>query len=194
MTERLKVFDKDYRYIGEETRENVHEKGLWHETFHCWLMDEKNVYIQKRSAAKKDFPSLYDITAAGHLLATENVLDGIREVEEELGIEVNLEKLVNAGVVSDVIRLPGFIDKEFTNVFLYKSSFSPADFSLQKEEVEGIYTVGIDDLKALFLNESNLAICRNLRNGSFCEVTLNDFVPHETKYFTEIAEKLDLLS
>ncbi|MBD7986371.1 NUDIX domain-containing protein [Sporosarcina sp. Sa2YVA2] len=191
MTERLKVFDEDYRYIGEETRDMVHEKGLWHETFHCWLVDETNVYIQKRSYAKKDFPGLYDITAAGHLLASEKVMDGIREVEEELGITVDSAKLLKAGVVRDVIRLPGFIDKEFTNVFLYQSTFSPTDFSLQKEEVEGIYTVLINDLKALFQNERYRVLCTNLMDGVQGEATLNDFVPHETDYFNKVAEMLE---
>lgn len=191
MMERLKVFDEDYRYLGEDTRENIHKKGLWHETFHCWLMDETDVYIQKRSAKKKDFPGLFDITAAGHLLATENVTDGIREVEEELGIKVDPAKLLQAGVVRDVIELPRFIDKEFTNVFLYKSTFLPTDFLLQDEEVEGIYTVGISEIKALFRNESKVVTCKNLRDGTLSEITLNDFVPHETGYFYEIAEMLE---
>lgn len=191
MTERLKVFDEHYRHIGEETRDIVHEKGLWHETFHCWLVDETNVYIQKRSFAKKDFPGLYDITAAGHLLATENVMDGIREVEEELGIKVDPARLVKAGVIRDVIRLPGFIDKEYTNVFLYRSTFSTTDFSLQEEEVEGIYIVVMNDLKALFRNECHRVLCTNLMDGSLSEATLDDFVSHETDYFNKLAEMLE---
>lgn len=190
MKERLKVFDQDYRYIGEELRGIIHEKGLWHETFHCWLIDEKNVYIQKRSFAKKDFPGLFDITAAGHLLAAENVMDGIREVEEELGIKVDPAKLLKKGVVRDVIRLPGFIDKEFTNVFLYQSTFSPTDFSLQEEEVEGIYTVRLNNLISLFRNECKSITCMNFMNGSLSETTITDFVPHETEYFNKIAETL----
>ena len=191
MTERLKVFDENYRHIGEELRDIIHEKGLWHETFHCWLIDEENVYIQKRSFAKKDFPGLYDITAAGHLLAAENVMDGIREVEEELGILVDPAKLMKAGVVRDVSRLPGFIDKEFTNIFLYQSTFSPTDFSLQGEEVEGIYAVGMNNLISLFRNDCKSITCTNFITGSSSEATITDFVPHETEYFNKIAEMLE---
>lgn len=191
MTERLKVFDEEYRHIGEETRETVHKKGLWHETFHCWLVDETNVYIQKRSAKKKDFPGLLDITAAGHLLSTENVMDGIREVEEELGIKVDPAKLVKVGVVRDVIESPGFIDKEFTNVFLYKSTFSSTGFSLQEEEVEGIYSVEINDLIALFQRQCPRIIIKNHTNGLLSEASLDDFVPHETVYFDKIAEMFE---
>ncbi|MCM3639499.1 NUDIX domain-containing protein [Sporosarcina luteola] len=187
MAERLKVFDEDYMYVFNETREVIHEKGLWHETFHCWLVDGTNVFIQKRSSTKKDFPSLYDITAAGHLLADEDIMDGVREVEEELGIHVDLSKLKQMGAVRDVIRLPSFIDKEFANVFLYQSTFGPDDFTLQQEEVESIHSVAIKDLQALFRREVENIIC-----SDDIKITLSDFVPHETAYFEAVAEYLDL--
>jgi isopentenyldiphosphate isomerase len=190
LVELLKVFDDDYQYIHDEMRETVHEKGLWHETFHCWLVDEANVFIQKRSAVKKDFPSLYDITAAGHLLADEEIMDGVREVEEELGIQVDLSKINQMGAVRDVIRMPGFIDKEYANIFVYKSDFSSADFKLQQEEVDSIHTVEIQELVTLFRNEVTKVDCRNIDTGEVCELMLTDFVPHETEYFNVIADML----
>ena len=186
VVERLKVFDENYRYVCDETRETVHKKGLWHETFHCWLVDGTNVFIQKRSAAKKDFPSLYDITAAGHLTADEEVMDGIREIEEELGIEVDPLKLKQMDIVQDVITLPGFIDKEFANVFLYTSNFSLNDFTLQQEEVDSIHAVSIEDLQALFRGEVDNIYCGDNK------ITLSDFVPHETSYFQAVAKFLSL--
>lgn len=187
MVERVKVFDEHYRYVRDETRDSVHKKGLWHETFHCWLVDGTNVFIQKRSAAKKDFPGLYDITAAGHLLADEEIMDGVREVEEELGIEVDPVKLMQMGSVRDVIRLPNFIDKEFANVYLYKSTFEPSDFTLQQEEVESIHSVAIKALQALFRGEVEYIVCSDDR-----KITLSDFVPHETTYFQAVAKFLNL--
>lgn len=187
MAERLKVFDENYTYVRDETRDIIHKKGLWHETFHCWLVDEANVFIQKRSATKNDFPSLYDITAAGHLLADEDIIDGIREVEEELGLQVDPSKLKRMGTVRDVIRLSGFIDKEFANVFLYQTIFEPSDFTLQQEEVESIHAVSIEDLQALFKGEVDKII---FENG--IPLTVSDFVPHETTYFHAVAEFLDL--
>lgn len=189
MVELLKVFDEDYKYVCDETRDIIHKKGLWHETFHCWLVDEANVFIQKRSATKNDFPSLYDITAAGHLLADENVMDGIRELEEELGIQVDLSKLKWMGAVRDVIRLPEFIDKEFANVFLYQSTFAPADFTLQQEEVDSIHVVSIEDLQALFRGQVENIFCLDGK-----QISLNDFVPHETEYFNAIADMLKTIT
>ena len=96
---------------------------------------------------------MFDITAAGHILSTETVADGIREVEEELGIEVDLTKLHAKGVVQDSIKLPKFIDREFSNIFLYDSTFAASDFTLQREEVESVHVVERKALIDLFSNE-----------------------------------------
>ncbi|WP_252504987.1 NUDIX domain-containing protein [Sporosarcina sp. Marseille-Q4943] len=189
MAELLKVFEENYKYVCDETRGTIHKKGLWHETFHCWLVDDTNVFIQKRSATKKDFPSLYDITAAGHLQADEEVMDGIREVEEELGIKVDPFKLKRMGFVRDVIKLPGFIDKEFANVFLYHSTFAFEEFTLQQEEVESIHSVSIENLQALFTGEVETITCTD---DNSTDITLADFVPHETAYFQAVGEFLSL--
>ncbi|MBB4827093.1 isopentenyldiphosphate isomerase [Sporosarcina luteola] len=185
--EMLKVYDVQYNYVVDESRDVIHAKGLWHETFHCWLIDGENVLIQKRSATKKDFPSLFDITAAGHILSNEKVMDGIREIEEELGIPVDESKLRLMGIVRDVIELPGFIDREFTNVFLYSSTFTPTEFSLQEEEVESIHAVSVTDLQALFRREVITVECRNIDNDVIESIQLSDFVPHETSYLEAIA-------
>ncbi|MEK4700857.1 hypothetical protein MKX47_14755 [Solibacillus sp. FSL R7-0668] len=50
-----------------------------------------------RSKLKKDYPNQFDITAAGYLLATETVLDGVRELYEELGINIAFEELKALG-------------------------------------------------------------------------------------------------
>ena len=93
-SELLRIFNINMKHIGEATRAEVHAKGLWHETFHCWLVskieDQYYLYFQLRSACKKDYASQFDITAAGHLLANERAEDGIRELQEELGSHLRL--------------------------------------------------------------------------------------------------------
>lgn len=153
-TERLRIFNENYEPVGTASRNEVHREGLWHETFHCWFytvdQEELTIYFQKRSLDKKDFPGMLDISAAGHLLEDEEVLDGFREVKEELGIDVSAVDAESLGVFIVEIHLDGFIDHEFTNVFLVKKQLNEGDFFLQEEEVEGIFPVKLTQLKEIF--------------------------------------------
>jgi isopentenyldiphosphate isomerase len=102
-SELIKRFDEHGNQAGVATREEIHKMGYWHETFHCWFIGREEgidyIYFQIRSGTKKDYSNLLDITAAGHLLAHETIYDGIREVKEEIGIDVSFNELVPLGVI-----------------------------------------------------------------------------------------------
>jgi isopentenyldiphosphate isomerase len=153
----LNVFNEEHQLIGTATRAEAHRKGLWHEAFHCWFVAKEDevdyIYLQLRSPRKKDNPNLFDITAAGHLLASETVEDGVREVKEELGIDVSMTELVPLGVIQYSARKENFLDNEFANVFLYRGNFSFDDFSLQKEEVAGIVKTPFSHFYELWLGD-----------------------------------------
>lgn len=188
----VKVFDGDFRYIEDATRDHVHVTGKWHETFHCWFVDEQFVYVQKRSATKSDFPSMFDITAAGHLEANETVKDGVREIEEELGIAVSYDELLPLGLVKDIIVMPNFHDYEFAHIYLYKGTFQAGDFSLQEDEVEGIYTIAIPDFVKLCFQTVDEVVGNRLDSNDLVTIQLQDFVPHEKSYFQAIGKALSL--
>ncbi|MDP5272887.1 NUDIX hydrolase [Chengkuizengella axinellae] len=153
MTEVLHIFDEDMNLIGQQPRDAVHKEGYWHETFHCWITvkEEGNTYLlfQKRASCKADYPNLLDITSAGHLLANETIKDGIREVEEELGLAVEFEDLVSIGTIKEEIKTDVIIDREFCHVFLYETVTMPA-FQLQLEEVASIFKIKLNDVIDLF--------------------------------------------
>ena len=91
----IQAVDEKRQPLGIKSREEIHRLGYWHETFHCWFVkkvhNEWMIYFQLRSKEKADYPLLLDITAAGHLLAGETINDGIREIDEELGLAVQLQ-------------------------------------------------------------------------------------------------------
>ncbi|MBC1936984.1 NUDIX domain-containing protein [Listeria grandensis] len=149
MVEKLKIFNLEHQQIGTASRDDVHHKGLWHETFHCWFVSEDltRIFIQYRSEKKRDF--------AGHLTEDETVLDGIREVKEELGVEVAANELISLGVIDTSYVSPGFVDREFCHVFLYKFAGNLADFRLQEEEVGGMVTADLQAFRTFFKGESD---------------------------------------
>ncbi|MBP1045602.1 NUDIX domain-containing protein [Enterococcus sp. BWM-S5] len=169
--ERLRIFNKKYEPIGTAQRNEVHSKGLWHETFHCWFysieQEDVTIYFQKRSMEKKDFPGQLDITAAGHLLEEERVIDGFREVKEELGIDVPIDSAESLGVFIVEIDLEDFFDHEFTNVFLVRKTLEEGSFLLQEEEVEGLFPVRLQQLKEIFYERTETLTLKGVcqRNG-----------------------------
>ncbi|PGS53696.1 NUDIX domain-containing protein [Bacillus sp. AFS041924] len=199
--ELLKIFDESGKHIGVASRSEVHKKGLWHETFHCWLLSIENekasIYFQIRSHHKKDYPNLFDITAAGHLLSSETVEDGLREVKEELGIEVKMDDVISLGIIKNSIILETIIDHELSHVFLLKSDKPFTNFNLQKEEVSGIVkadfnqfyqfahglrdTIEVEGFQVTETNEQ-IPVRKN--------VDKNQFVSHESNYIVNVVEMI----
>ncbi|WP_313893709.1 NUDIX domain-containing protein [Psychrobacillus sp.] len=197
----LKVFDENRNEIGVATREEVHRVGHWHETFHCWFISRENdkdyIYLQIRSDSKKDYPGLLDITAAGHLLVNETVNDGIREVEEELGIVLTFTELISLGIINYSVTTGELIDKEFAHVFLHNSVHSFDDYILQKEEVSGIVRTEFHQFSGLWLGSLEEIQIEGFEVNSAGNnivihktVTKDHFVPHEKSYYEAIIHQI----
>jgi isopentenyldiphosphate isomerase len=158
-TEQLKILDEDRNPIGVASREDVHRLGYWHETFHCWFVRKEQerdyLYLQLRSKTKKDYPNLLDITVAGHLMADESVEDGVREIKEEVGIDIHFQDLIPLGIIDYCVKEEDFIDKEFAHTFLYRSEKSFEDFILQ-DEVAGIVKVDLSEFAELWFGEREI--------------------------------------
>lgn len=200
-SELLKTFDEEGNEVGVATREEVHKKGYWHETFHCWFVGQEAgkyyIYFQLRSDLKKDYPNLLDITAAGHLLADESVEDGIREVEEELGVEVAFNELVPLGVLKYSVTKGDLIDNELANGFLYINQKPMDEFKLQPEEVSGIVKVEFQSFYELWLDarkevqiEGFVINAKDEKETVDKMVGKESFVPHEDTYYESILKMI----
>lgn len=202
--EKLAVLNESGDRVGVKSRSEVHAKGYWHETFHCWFAryddDSKEtfIYFQLRSDIKKDFPGLLDITAAGHILSDEKIEDGVREVHEELGIKVKFEELEDLGVVKGELIQENMIDREHTNVFLYTKPVSYEEFQLQTEEVSGIFSSSLSDFKSLIQHDKveieleGFVVTKDGEKNDFSEkVGYHHFVPHKRSYLLEIIDRIE---
>ncbi|XQY90072.1 NUDIX hydrolase [Metabacillus sp. HB246100] len=199
--EMLRIYDDQKNDIGVATRSEVHRKGYWHEAFHCWLtsyeQDTVYLYLQLRSKRKKDYPNLLDITAAGHLVAHETVEDGIREIKEEIGIDVSFDELIKLGVLDYCVIQEDFIDKELANVFLHKTNKTFDDFILQLEEVSGMVKVKVNDFADLWygvkekINMKGFEINEHGERITIKEfVSRERFVPHQISFYKEVIQKI----
>jgi isopentenyldiphosphate isomerase len=191
--ELLDILDESGRPTGEVlAKSEAHRLGLWHRCFHCWICgsDAAGPYLllQRRAAAKDTWPGYLDITAAGHLSAGEETFDGLREIEEELGLKVDPERLVPLGTIRIEQQLPAGYDREVHEVFLLRDDTPPEYLRLQKEEVESIYRLDLDDINALY--ETGTAPALEYKQGktSATRIHLKELVPKNEDHLAQIAD------
>ncbi|ETT82948.1 NUDIX hydrolase [Viridibacillus sp. FSL R5-0477] len=200
-SELLRIFNDEHEPIGEATREEVHAKGFWHETFHCWLVskveDKYYLYFQLRSACKKDYASQFDITAAGHLLANERAQDGFRELQEELGLPLTVDDMKKIGVFETRIQQPPMIDLEFAHVYYVFSNADFEGFQLQEEEVAGIVRAELGTVQDFYSGKRKTLYVEGfeiIEDGKKIPLVKNaihaDFVEHNASYMDNVLSKL----
>jgi isopentenyldiphosphate isomerase len=190
--ELLDILDESGRPTGEVVpKSEAHRLGLWHRCFHCWICgsDPGGPYLllQRRAATKDTWPNYLDVTAAGHLAAGEETLDGLREVEEELGLRIAPERLVPLGTRRIEQEISGGCDRELHEIFLAFDSTPPGNLRLQKEEVDAVFRLELDDVQALY--ETGSAPAREYAEDrtSATRIHLAEFVPKEEGYLGKVA-------
>ena len=188
----LDILDESGQPTGKVVpKSEAHRLGLWHRCFHCWIYgsDPGGSYLllQRRAAAKDTWPNYLDVAAAGHLASGEKTLDGLREVEEELGLRVAPERLVPLGTRKIEQEIPGGCDREFHEVFLVFDATPPGDLRLQKEEVDAVLQLYLDDVRELY--ETGSARANEYADGraSVARIHLAEFVPKEEGYLNRVA-------
>lgn len=197
MSELLDIFNDKMEKIGQASRDEAHREGYWHQTFHCWILtshDGNNyVLVQKRSPLKKAYPDKLDISAAGHLVAGETPKDGIREVEEELGIEPSLSKMLNLGIRISSTGTPGVkCNREFCHVVLLEDNTKLQDHVLQESEVSSLVEIKVEDGLKLFGGDVDeiTATAMTSTNGrkqiNSITVTRDDFIYRIDPYYLKI--------
>jgi len=88
------VVDELDRVVGSLPRSQVHEQTLRHRAVHILLFNGAGeLFLQKRAWWKDINPGVWDSSAAGHLASGEDYdVAAPRELQEELGVSVPLEK------------------------------------------------------------------------------------------------------
>lgn len=183
---------------GEKTgrvawRSEAHRLGLWHRCFHCWISAPAEpsggpyLFVQRRAAGKDTWPNKLDVTVGGHLETGESAFDGLREVEEELGLTVSADELIPLGTRKAEKRIPAGLDREFQDIFLLIKSISLGDLQLREEEVSAVWRLPLEDIEALY--EGGEIPAEVWAGGSRCPapVSLADFIPDEDGYLLRAA-------
>jgi isopentenyldiphosphate isomerase len=151
MDEFIDILTPDGKPTGKiALKSEAHKNGWFHATVHIWLYTkEDKILLQKRAMNKKVFPGLWDISVAGHIAAGESILDAaLREVHEELGLEIKSEDLLKIGTrMHQVPHANGIQDNEHHHVFIAELKVPIERLSIQKEEVDDVQLFDLAVLK-----------------------------------------------
>ena len=199
----IDIYDENMNPLGSAMRSQAHKEGLWHKSFHCWIVKRASdghhrVLLQLRSKNKDTHPSLLDISAAGHLKVGETPHDGIKNIEEELGIKVDFESLNKLFTINHVYEKDGYINHEFNPTYLLETEKNLSELALNPLEVDGVLEASVDDLKNLFNHKVNSIYVSGLLLDEFDNyipytgsVAIKDFVPHEDSYYVKVMDTIE---
>ncbi len=192
-SELLAAFDDDGIPLGALPRDEVHRLGHWHEVFHCLVVahraGEPYAVLQRRSANKRAFPNLLDISAGGHILADETLADGVRELHEELGITPNLDDLTSLGQfrIADTDPASEGKNREIIHAFLFLDDRDLGAYAPDPVELDGVAETKLSELIAVFTEPGSLAeVTERSIDGqvrTFIAASA-DFVPEVDGYWT----------
>ena len=178
MDEFVDILNEDGTYTGQRIlKSEAHKNGIFHPTVHVWLYTHNGLLlIQKRGRYKKSFPSLWDVSVAGHIAAGENIIESaLREVEEEISLILPPDALKKIGVFkSQKDHHENFKDYEFHHSFIAQLKVPLSDLRKQDSEVEEIALIPLQT----FAEETI-----GLANPS-------KYVPHDPAYYNTVIKAI----
>jgi len=138
--EKLNIVDEKDNIIGEDTRENIHKKGLLRREVHVWLYNnEGGVLFQKRALNKDTFPGLLDASIGGHVELNETYEEAaIKEAKEETDIMIDNNKLIK--IIKTKSKSYDKITNTTNNVFriVYAYKFNGVIKDIKREQGKAI--------------------------------------------------------
>lgn len=137
-----------YRHLTERIHERGQEMqaGDYHLVVHVWIINDQGQFlIQKRQPWKKGWSGMWDCAAAGSaILGDSSEQAAVREVKEELGIELDL----NSGEKLFTVKFScGFDD-----VWFVRQNVEIETLCLQEEEVADAKWVTTHEIEEMVAN------------------------------------------
>ncbi len=154
----LNLLDENERLTQKsKPRSLVHRDGDLHAVVHIWIIRRKDmgiyVLLQKRSDKKLINPGCFDVSAAGHITQCgEPRKTAVREIYEELGLEVPAEKLKIIGVHRNTYCNGEVKDNELSAVYICTDPIDTDSLSICKEEVADVCWAEIDEMLSVIKN------------------------------------------
>lgn len=143
--ELVDIYNDRHEKLNYQKDRNELVKGEYRLSSFIWVINDNNqILLQQRLASASKMPNMWG-TTAGAVQKGETSLEGaIRELKEELGIDVSKEELEFIGSYKRVY--------DYIEVWLCKKNISESDLSLQKDEVQDAKWYTIEEFHQMIID------------------------------------------
>lgn len=177
--EYIDIYDENEDYLGYCEKNEAHRLGYWHRVFGCLIFNSKTnkVFMQVKNPNHNGIhkKALLEITVGGHLITGETPTDGVREIKEETGLDIDSKDLrfieyrrCNKTIKSD------YKIKEFQYYYSVDIDKNVTDFKdFDKNEVLSFVEVDKNDLIKL-INKKITKVKARYDNGGITNICYSD--------------------
>lgn len=158
--ELLQVVDQEGNFTGEILdKEEIHDKNLLHNEVGVFVINDKNQVLLQRRSPNKRYDANKWALCAGHVDAYESLEDAaIREIKEEIGIDVSKQDLHKYGEKSVSLKES---NSHITYLYYIKTNLAEEDFVIQQEELSEVKWFDIDEVIEMIVNKDSSTIFKD---------------------------------
>lgn len=143
------ILDENGNITGKTMKKGdkiVWEKGIYHQGVDVWIINSKNkILIQKRSKQKKYEPNKWSMTGGSVIKGETNLETLKREVFEELGVILDIEKAIKINHYKT--------GNVWQDVYMVTQDIDLRSIVMQEEEVSEVKFVEFDEIEELYKNK-----------------------------------------
>lgn len=128
-------------------------KAIFKSAVHLILINDNKVLVQKRKGSKL-WPGYYALPA-GHIEEGENQYEAlIREIKEELDIEIKLDDIINEYVVlrKNFFEIDGKVLEPYIDYYFEIKKYSGIPKIMEEDKCDELLWVDINNLPDPFIN------------------------------------------
>ncbi|MCL2576092.1 MAG: NUDIX domain-containing protein [Defluviitaleaceae bacterium] len=106
--------------------------GDFHLVVHVWIVNSKGEFLISKRTANKNFPLMWECTGGSAVAGDDSLTTALKEVREELGIELKHE---NGEMFTSLKRYCGGCGGyDFVDVWVFRQDISVDDIIFQPDE------------------------------------------------------------
>ncbi len=140
-------------------KDEAHKKALIHKGVCVWIINSNDEILLQTRSSHVMFPNMLDISFSGHIQAGETSLEAaIREGREELGINLEIDKLQYLFCCREYGEIDGYFENEIDDVFIYRANIPIEEYTFCDNEVKEVLYVSLDKFKMMVESNSTLLL------------------------------------